>query len=188
MTRMKKQDRVILHREMLYRDVWKTPIRQLAKKYGISDVGLAKICKRMNIPLPQRGYWAKKEYGHKVEQLPLPPLKGKYPSEVTLNKSEEELLQLARNRFSASKTAHRERKRIHRLQNEMKEWETSWRVRAYIAAMHAAGSTVKPGMAEYLAWAETYADHLDPGKDFCNDALSETGFRDSYNDFSQIEK
>jgi hypothetical protein len=47
----------------------------LAKKYGISDVGLAKICRKLAIPLPGRGHWAKKEAGQKIEPLPLPPLK-----------------------------------------------------------------------------------------------------------------
>jgi hypothetical protein len=43
--------------------VWKTPITRLAKEYGLSDVGLAKICKKHDIPRPPRGYWAKKEGG-----------------------------------------------------------------------------------------------------------------------------
>ena len=48
-----------IRRSELYKEVWTTPIHQLAKKYGLSDVGLAKICKRYNIPLPSRGYWAR---------------------------------------------------------------------------------------------------------------------------------
>lgn len=83
-----------------------------------------------------------------------------------LNRSEEELLHLARNRFSASKTTHSERQRIHRLQNELKDWETSQRIREYIAAIHAAGIDRNTDKAEFLAWAETYANHLDPTTDF----------------------
>jgi hypothetical protein len=49
----------------------------LAAKYGISDVGLAKVCRKLMIPLPGRGHWAKKEAGQNVKQLPLPPLKEK---------------------------------------------------------------------------------------------------------------
>jgi len=33
-------------RKELYAQVWGTPIRTLAANYGLSDVGLAKICKR----------------------------------------------------------------------------------------------------------------------------------------------
>ncbi len=47
---------------------------RLSRKFGISDRGLAKICKRMNIPVPPRGYWAKLAAGQKVKPKPLPSL------------------------------------------------------------------------------------------------------------------
>jgi hypothetical protein len=43
-------------RRDLYDEVWATPMLNLAKKYGLSDVGMAKLCRRHNIPLPGRGY------------------------------------------------------------------------------------------------------------------------------------
>jgi hypothetical protein len=64
---------VKLTRRELYAKVWSQPIRTLAKEWGISDVGLAKICKRHNIPRPGLGYWARKEHGYKDKQMPLPP-------------------------------------------------------------------------------------------------------------------
>jgi hypothetical protein len=39
-------------REELYKKVWQFPLRKLAAEYNISDVGLAKICKKLKIPLP----------------------------------------------------------------------------------------------------------------------------------------
>lgn len=48
---------------------------QLARQYEMSDVGLAKICKKHNIPRPPRGYWAKKSAGIDVKQDPLPEKK-----------------------------------------------------------------------------------------------------------------
>jgi hypothetical protein len=36
------------------------------------DRGLAKICAAANIPVPARGYWAKKQAGKRVEQIRLP--------------------------------------------------------------------------------------------------------------------
>ena len=47
----------------------------LAAKYGLSDVGLRKICKKLNVPTPPAGYWAKLQAKKKVTKLPLPPLK-----------------------------------------------------------------------------------------------------------------
>lgn len=66
-----------LTRAELYDLVWSTPMRTLAPQYHLSDVGLAKLCRRHAIPLPERGYWAKKEYGKPVSQPKLPPVTDK---------------------------------------------------------------------------------------------------------------
>jgi len=60
-------------REDLYRLIWEAPVSEVARRFGISDVGLAKACRRAAIPIPPRGYWAKAEAGRLVEQSPLPP-------------------------------------------------------------------------------------------------------------------
>ena len=62
-----------ISRSELYEQVWTVAITRLSKKYGLSDVGLAKICKKHNVPRPPRGYWARKAAGYNVKQLPLPP-------------------------------------------------------------------------------------------------------------------
>jgi hypothetical protein len=50
-------------REELYEKVWTEPVRTVAKGFGVSDVALAKQCKKLKIPLPGRGYWSKKPRG-----------------------------------------------------------------------------------------------------------------------------
>ncbi len=65
---------VTIKRERLYAEVWATPMRTLAEKYGVSDVGLAKACNRHKIPRPPRGYWAKLAHGKEPPRAPLPPL------------------------------------------------------------------------------------------------------------------
>src|SRR5436305_5927382 len=67
-------DVVKLTREDLYERVWSEPMRTLAQHYGLSDVGLAKTCKRLRVPVPGRGYWAKKAAGYSVKAKPLPLL------------------------------------------------------------------------------------------------------------------
>jgi len=52
--------------------VWSEPVTRLAKIYGFSDVWLAKICRKYNIPRPGRGYWAKKKAGKRVPITRLP--------------------------------------------------------------------------------------------------------------------
>lgn len=61
-----------ISRKQLYDQVWHEPMCRLAQRYGISDVGLAKICWKHDIPIPARGYWAKKHAGHNPSQIALP--------------------------------------------------------------------------------------------------------------------
>jgi len=63
-----------MSREQLYDAVWTTPVMRLSKKYGLSDVGLAKLCKRYQIPRPGVGYWAKLKSGFPEPRTPLPPV------------------------------------------------------------------------------------------------------------------
>jgi hypothetical protein len=60
-------------RQQLYDLVWSEPLTQLAPQFGMSDVALAKICKRNGIPIPGRGHWAKLKAGKTSPQFPLPP-------------------------------------------------------------------------------------------------------------------
>lgn len=61
-----------IKRSELYKLVWQEPMMRLAKTFGMSDVGLAKICRKHNIPRPPRGYWAKKQHGQEPREIPLP--------------------------------------------------------------------------------------------------------------------
>ena len=58
-------------REELFRQVWTTPMSHLAQDYGISGNGLVKICDRLKVPYPPRGYWAKKAAGKRDVQYRL---------------------------------------------------------------------------------------------------------------------
>jgi hypothetical protein len=84
---LKKED---LSREELFALVWEQPTSVLAKEMGISDVALAKFCKRMQIPKPPRGYWAQVEAG----QVPRkPPLKA-FIDEIAIGKNKNKYTQL----------------------------------------------------------------------------------------------
>jgi hypothetical protein len=54
-----------LTRKDLYERVWATPVAKLAAEWGISGPGLKKACKRLGVPVPPRGYWARREAGHR---------------------------------------------------------------------------------------------------------------------------
>jgi hypothetical protein len=61
-------------REALYEEVWSDPATIVAPRYGLSDVGLLKICKKLHIPVPGRGYWARITAGRPGRKPPLPAL------------------------------------------------------------------------------------------------------------------
>ncbi len=64
-------------RQRLYEEVWSEPTQQVAKRYGVSDVAIAKACALLAIPKPPRGYWAKKVAGQKLpDRPPLSILRG----------------------------------------------------------------------------------------------------------------
>jgi hypothetical protein len=58
---------------------------RLAAQYGITGTGLAKICARLNVPCPPRGYWAKKAADKPVVQYRLPEPDADAPLQVTIS-------------------------------------------------------------------------------------------------------
>lgn len=68
-----KKHRFEVDRTTLYEQVWSEPLTRLAPRYGLSDVGLAKLCARHDIPRPEMGYWMKLKHGKAPPRIPLPP-------------------------------------------------------------------------------------------------------------------
>lgn len=62
----------VFTRQQLYELVWSGPMTTLATSLGISGVGLAKACRRGDIPVPPRGYWARLTAGQRIARTPLP--------------------------------------------------------------------------------------------------------------------
>lgn len=70
-----ERQHVELTREELYDLVWSDPMRDLAKRFHLSDVGLKKICTKHRIPVPGRGHWQKLRAGKNSRRIPLPAVK-----------------------------------------------------------------------------------------------------------------
>lgn len=66
----------LYERDVLYKEVWEQPVTKVGEKYGVSDVMIHKVCKSLEIPVPPRGYWTKKQAGQPVEIIPLPESSG----------------------------------------------------------------------------------------------------------------
>jgi hypothetical protein len=61
-------------RAALYEQVWSQPVRDVARSYGISGVALGKVCRKLQVPVPPRGYWARVRNGYTVRKPGLPGL------------------------------------------------------------------------------------------------------------------
>src|SRR5258705_2938628 len=75
-----------LSREELRTAVWSEAMRVLAPRFGVSDVALAKACRRASVPVPERGYWAKRKVGSRVEIPKLPARPFGLPDEIVIGR------------------------------------------------------------------------------------------------------
>jgi len=67
-------ERPTVSRELLYDEVWAEPMTTVAKRYGVSSSFMARVCTSLNVPRPDRGYWAKLAAGHKMPKRPSLPV------------------------------------------------------------------------------------------------------------------
>jgi hypothetical protein len=80
-----------LTREELYERVWTKPTTKVAKELGISDVALAKICTKLNVPKPPLGYWRQVEVGQRVRKPPLPKASRTGRNEIWIRATEKKI-------------------------------------------------------------------------------------------------
>ena len=64
--------KLTFHRKKLYAKIWSKPVSHLSKELGISSHQLYKVCKKLSIPTPGSGYWAKLRHNKKVDKPELP--------------------------------------------------------------------------------------------------------------------
>lgn len=75
-----------IKREELYEKVWNKPFTEIAKEYDVSDKAIAKICDKLNVPVPGVGYWQKLEAGEQLEKKKLPDIPPNFPTYHHLSK------------------------------------------------------------------------------------------------------
>jgi hypothetical protein len=67
-----------LTREALHALVWSEPMLKVAARYCVSSSYMARVCTLLNVPRPERGYWAKLVVG---KAPPIPPLPDARPGD-----------------------------------------------------------------------------------------------------------
>lgn len=63
-------------RDQLYNLIWSKPITKVAEEIGVSDSMIIKACKKLDVPRPPAGHWAKVRAGKKTTIRKLKPKKG----------------------------------------------------------------------------------------------------------------
>ena len=61
-----------VNRQELYDLVWSEPMLKVAARFEVSSSYMARVCTLLNVPRPERGYWAKLTVGKATRQPPLP--------------------------------------------------------------------------------------------------------------------
>lgn len=156
--------RITLTREELYEQVWTEPMVHIAKRLGLSDRGLAKLCERHDIPVPPRGWWAKKQHGRAVRRKALPP--GGAETELVFHSSDVET-----QRPSDAPEVAREKDPAWRIVVPDDLPISHPLIRQAVAAIHqAAREASKHGV---LRWQDRYqAKLVKPGKGHLDIAVS----------------
>jgi hypothetical protein len=95
-------------REALYEEVWADPVTTVASRYGLSDVGLAKICRKLLIPLPSRGYWAMVKAGRVMKKAKLPKLKSSHEVIAPIERISDEMIAAKKNTKAETKSRRKE--------------------------------------------------------------------------------
>lgn len=68
-----------MRRQELYDLVWSKPITEIAKEIGVSDSMIIKVCRKLDVPRPVSGHWAKLRAGKPVSIRELPTKKPNTP-------------------------------------------------------------------------------------------------------------
>jgi hypothetical protein len=125
----KKRELSEYSRQELYDLVWSTPASKLAPDFGMSDVAIAKRCKKLNVPRPSLGYWTKVAAGQTLPKAALPPTneetfakaaRNPMPKSLSLPTRTDALHPTASELFSAinnAKLDHYKRAEVHREPN-----------------------------------------------------------------------
>jgi hypothetical protein len=64
----------VVSREELYELVWSVPMGKVGEKFKVSGSYMARVCANLNVPRPERGYWAKLAVGKAPDKPSLPEL------------------------------------------------------------------------------------------------------------------
>jgi hypothetical protein len=63
----------VVTRQWLHRELWRRPATDIARELGMTSTAVAKIARKLAVPVPPPGHWARVRAGQSVEAVALPP-------------------------------------------------------------------------------------------------------------------
>jgi len=70
-----QEEHTVISRGELYELVWSKPMTKVSEQFEVSSSYMARVCTILNVPRPERGYWAKLAVGKAPPPQPLPDAK-----------------------------------------------------------------------------------------------------------------
>jgi hypothetical protein len=160
-----------IDRKTLYEEVWRMPMMEVGKKYGVTRPAIKWACEELGIPRPPQAYWSHLKRGLPVPSAP--PLSWRAPrGPITLQElRKHDPKKRARNALLEHMKLE-ERRRILDEQIDFEEFvfeAESWArvefMRRYLAELDrrlAAGGRAVEGYAEWRARADRWVSDVCP--------------------------
>jgi len=138
-----------LTRRKIYEDIWDRPIYIVAKEHGISDVGLAKVCRRLDVPTPPQGHWAADEEDRSDPPALPPAPDGKGEAvEIRVPNCEPAVASIAEPSVSVPKTLRSAHPLVASTRDELKNARPNEYGRVSSAAAGVLDVSVSPGQLD----------------------------------------
>lgn len=140
--------KLIIKRENLYHVIWKEPMQQVADRYQIAVKQLKEICKYLEVPTPDSGYWAKYKAGKNPGKKKLPENSEKkewieYINEYELKRKQE------LKRDSLAEYPEKEREKIRKTCNNIDKNEKIRAFHPLVLARNSSQNTPEEQLEKY---------------------------------------
>lgn len=152
-------------RERLYQEVWTEPVAAVAARYGVSSASLKKVCRKLAVPTPERGYWALKAAGRPPAKPRLPVVKPGQPTAITSERWRPESEEDRRIREEESERRHLEQQKLDDLASRVLDHVQAEEIRGFLRAVEAYITVngpvgPEPEITAWMDWARGVASSL----------------------------
>jgi len=153
-------------REKLYEEVWTDPMSAVAARYGVSSAVLAKVCRKLAVPMPERGYWALKAAGRPPAKPRLRATKPDQPTTYAADYWRPETDEDRRLRAEETERRQLEQRKLDDLASRVLDHVQAEEIRGFLRAIDAYAAVngpvgPQPEVTAWMDWARGVASSLE---------------------------